>query len=293
MSHSACLAEATAVTRRYEGHRVAFLTQHGKDDLLRPLMSNALGCDTIRADGFDTDLLGTFTRDIGRPGSQLAAARAKAAKAIELTGERIGLGSEGAFGADPVGGLLPWNTEVLVWRDMAAGIEVVGAAHGPGHSLQHTVTDEEALRRFADTAGFPAHGLVLRPDAQDDARIVKGLRDWPTLQRAFADALRASPAGKVFVETDLRAHMNPTRQRIIFRAAENLVARLQSACPACGSPGFWEKERISGLPCGLCGMPTRLPLAHVWQCDACAHADQRPAADGSVADPARCDCCNP
>lgn len=278
---------------RYDGCRVAFLTQHGKDELLRPLLARELGCETVRAEGFDTDLLGTFTRDIGRPGSQLAAARAKAAKAIELTGERIGVGSEGAFGADPIGGLLPWNTEVLVWRDTIHGIEVTGAAQGPGHSLQRTVSDDDGLRRFAEASDFPAHGLVLRPDSPDDPRIVKGLRDWPTLQQAFAQALRSSQSGQVFVETDLRAHMNPTRQRLILQAAQDLVARLQSACPACDAPGFREKERISGLRCGLCGAPTRMPLAHVWHCDACGHADRRTVAEGLTADPARCDYCNP
>lgn len=278
---------------RYDGVRVAFLTQHGKEALLRPLFMRELGCEIVRAEGFDTDTLGTFTRDIDRPGSQLAAARIKATKAIELSGARIGLGSEGAFGTDPVGGLLPWDTEVLVWQDAATGVEVIGMAQGPGHSLQRTVNDEEALRRFADAAGFPGHGLVLRPDGPDAPRITKGLCDWNALRQAFAEALSVSQSGQVFAETELRAHMNPTRQRIILQAAENLVARLQSACPACDAPGFWEKERIGGLPCGLCGTPTRLPLAHVWQCGACGHADRRSVAEGQVADPARCDYCNP
>lgn len=278
---------------RYDGIRIAFLTQHGKEALLRPLLQQTLGCEVVRAEGFDTDRLGTFTRDVGRPGSQLEAARAKAVKAIELSGARVGLGSEGAFGADPVGGLMPWNAEVLVWHDAATGIEIIGAAQGPGHSLQRLIRDEEELHRFAGAADFPAHGLVLRPDSPEDRRIVKGMRDVGELSQVFAELSRASSSGQVFVESDLRAHMNPTRQRIILLAAENLVARILSACPACDAPGFGEKERIGGLPCGLCGAPTRLPLAHLWMCAACGHAERREVEEATVADPARCDYCNP
>ncbi len=273
--------------------QAAFLTQHGKELLLAPLFRQQLGCELVRAVGFDTDQLGTFTRDVQRPGTQLAVARIKARKAIELSGFPVGLGSEGAFGVDPVGGILPWNTEVLVWIDGVRNIEIVGAAQGPGGGLQRTVRDEAALRQFALDAGFPAHGLVVRPDGPDDSRLRKDFADWPSLLAAFDEALAASSGGCVFVEADLRAHRNPARQQMIVRAAEDLIARIRSVCPQCRTPGFWEKERIAGLPCALCGQPTRIPLARVWRCDACLHRDERREPDGKLADPARCDCCNP
>ena len=59
----------------YQGLPVALLTQHGKQELIRPILEVALGCRLVHTDGYDTDLLGTFTRDVARPGSQLEACR--------------------------------------------------------------------------------------------------------------------------------------------------------------------------------------------------------------------------
>ena len=277
----------------YTGQQIAFLTQHGKDELLRSMLAEKLGCEVVRAAGFDTDQLGTFTRDVERSGTQLAAARFKAHKAIELTGYSVGLGSEGAFGTDPVGGIMPWNTEVLVWVDVMRGIEIVGIAQGPGGGLQRLITDEVALRQFANDAGFPDHGLVLRPNDPDDPRVRKGLTDWHSLIEAFEAVITESSKKCAFIELDLRAHLNPTRQKMILRAAENLVTKIMSPCPQCDSPGFWEKERITGLPCSVCKLPTRLPVAFVWRCSACEHSEEMREAPDKRADPARCDYCNP
>jgi len=278
---------------RYSWQKVSFLTQHGKEKLLQPLFSELMNCELVRATGFDTDKLGTFTRDIRRPGSQISAARLKARKAIELSHIPIGMGSEGAFGIDPVGGLMPWNTEVLVWIDSLNDSEIIGIAQGPGGGLQCKVENEEQLEQFAIAAGFPNHGLVLRPDSPDDRRIRKGLCDHASLYAAFRSAVYESIEGCAFVEVDLRAHMNPARQKMILRAAENLIAKLQSTCPMCEAPGFWKTDQIAGLPCALCRRPTRMPFAFVWACGSCRHTEKREDLNLKQADPARCDYCNP
>lgn len=48
----------------YRGQRVALLTQHGKEKVL------ALGCRVELVTGYDTDLPGTFSRDIPHAGTQ-------------------------------------------------------------------------------------------------------------------------------------------------------------------------------------------------------------------------------
>ncbi len=258
-----------------------------------PLFSEKLACSLVRATGFDTDQLGTFTRDVPRPGTQLAAARFKAKKGIELTGLSIGIGSEGAFGADPVGGIMPWNTEVMVWVDVNLGIEIVGTAQGPGGGLQRFIHNEGDLRQFTDDADFSSHGVVLRPDREDDLRIHKGFSDWVAMLAGFNELLAQSPTARVFAEVDQRADMNPSRQQMIVQAAEDLIAKISSTCPSCDTPGFWLKERISGLPCGLCRQPTRLPLVFIRRCDVCAYADEKREPAEKTADPSRCDYCNP
>jgi hypothetical protein len=278
---------------RYSGRKAGFLTQHGKDTLLSSLFDEKLGCEIVRADGFDTDQLGTFTRDINRPGSQLAAARIKAKKAIELTGHEFGLGSEGAFGADPVGGILPWNTEVLVWLERDSDLEVIGFAQGPGGGLHQNVKNLNELRDFADKADFPNHGLVIMPNDQSLSPIFKGIKNWATLEKAFFAALNSIKSDQVFVEVDLRAHMNPSRQKMIFQAAEDLIKKLISYCPACSAPGYWKKESVSGLLCSLCSRPTRLPIANIWRCDACGFTERKELLTLDRADPSKCDYCNP
>jgi hypothetical protein len=278
---------------KYRGQAVAFLTQHDKETLLNPLFAEKIGCVLVRASGFDTDQLGTFTRDVPRPGTQLDAARIKANKAIALTGFTIGIGSEGAFSADPVGGMMPWNTEILVWIDSTLKIEIVGVAQGPGGGLQRFIKNENELFTFAADAVFPSHGLVLRPDTDNHPSIHKDFDSLPALLAGFTAARAQSSTGRVFAEVDQRAHRNPSRQQMILRAAEDLAAKILSTCPSCESPGYWIKERVAGLICGLCRQPTRMPIAAIWRCDICAHTDERRETPDKTADPARCDYCNP
>lgn len=282
-----------AVSGPYAGQRIGLLTQHGKEREIAPVMDAALGCRVERVHGFDTDTLGTFTRDIPRAGTQLEAARKKARVGMALSGLPLGLASEGSFACDPFAGLFPWNMEFLIFIDDVRGIEVVGVAQGNAGSAQLLAASWSEAEAFARQAGFPEHHLVLRPKGQSDARIRKGIAAWAELEAAFAQALAQADNGRVFLENDLRAHAHPTRQHHIRLAAEDLVRKLQSACPACGVPGFWIVERIPGLPCGDCGAPTRETRAEVHGCLKCDHRETRERTDRQSADPGRCDCCNP
>jgi hypothetical protein len=277
----------------YRGARVAFLTQHGKERVLAPLFLEELGARIEVVRGFDTDTLGTFTRDVPREGTQLAAARRKAEIAIERSGLELGLGSEGAFVPGPFG-LGSWNIEVLVFFDRMRGIEVAGRAHAAGLHVHGTVRSREELEAISTRAGFPAHGLVVRPNDEHDPRPIKGLRDPDALTAAFEEARRASRTGVVFIESDLRAHMHPNRMNTIAAAGEDLVSRLSSACPACGTPGFGFVADVPGRPCADCGAPTREPVARAFGCVRCAHRTESPIEAWPLkASPSVCDFCNP
>jgi len=240
----------------YLGRQVALLTQHGKERVVASVLKPSLGCRVELVSGYDTDLLGTFTRDVSRAGTQLEAARKKARIGMELSGLQIGLASEGSFGPDPMVGMLPWNVEFLIWIDDELGIEVVGIAQG-GTNFAHVLT-----------------------------------ASWEETE-AFAQALRPSESLRVFIETDMRAHANPTRMDNIRLAAEDLARKLCSPCPVCGAPGFWIVERIAGLPCEDCGAPTRATRAEVYGCLKCAHRVPRSRTDVAAAPTGRCDYCNP
>lgn len=277
----------------YRGRHVAFLTQHGKETLVAPIMRTALGCDIARIDGYNTDLLGTFSRDIPRSGSQLDTARRKARIGMSLAGSTLGIASEGSFMADPFAGWMPWNVEILIWLDDDLGIEVTGMAQGPAKSAHRSISTIDELRAFAADAGFPNHHLMLRPDDEHSPDIIKGLADWPTLERSFFETLKKSTTAQVFAENDLRAFCNPTRQAMIRKAAQDLLNKLLSLCPRCSSPGYSIVHRKAGLLCGACHTPTRLPIADIWRCPKCTHTDEIKRDIPSHADPANCDYCNP
>ncbi|MCA1789588.1 MAG: hypothetical protein LC667_06965 [Thioalkalivibrio sp.] len=275
------------------GQTIVLLTRHGKERVIAPVLEAALECRIEVVDGFDTDQLGTFTREIPRAGTQLEAARRKARIGMELSGSLFGLASEGAFGPDPGIGLIPWNVEFVILVDDVRGMELMGRAEGPARQAHRTVTDWAALLAFAEEAGFPDHHLVLRPDNDNDPRVFKGIGDVDTLEQSFTSALDTSAQSQVFVETDLRAHCNPTRMQMIALATKDLLARLDSLCPTCGAPGFWLVERIPGLHCTDCGAPTRQTRAEVYGCIQCPYRETRPLDPGEYADPAVCDWCNP
>ena len=289
-SAARCDSDHVAV---YAGQRIALLTQHGKERVIAPVLESALGCRVERVAGYDTDLLGTFTRDIPRPGTQIEAARKKARVSMELAGLPLGLASECSFGPDPFAGMFPWNVELLVWIDDERELEVVGVAQGKANFSHLLTADWAAAESFAGQSGFPEHHLVVRPEGEDDPRIRKGIAAWAELEAAFAWALNQSASGRVFLETDVRAHANPTRMDNIRLAAEDLAKKLCSLCPACGTPGFWIVEQVAGLACADCGASTREIRADLYGCLKCEHRETRERADVEYADPGRCDTCNP
>lgn len=276
----------------YTGQRVAFLTKHGKQTPLREVLKQCLGCQLEHVSEYDTDQLGTFTRDVARSGTQLEAARAKARIGMTLSGLPIGLASEGSFGPDPYAFMLPHNLELLIWIDDRLGIEVVATASGRTNFSHKIVKSWEDAQSFAQLAGFPEHYLIVRPHDEHHPAFRKGLSNWESLRDAVDWALASSAENQAFIETDMRAFANPTRMQNICRAAETLVQKLKSLCPACGAPGFAKSDVIRGLPCEDCGQPTELAKADLHRCVRCdfqnqVNRDQRFASAGD------CGFCNP
>lgn len=275
----------------YRGATFALLTQHGKERVIAPLFTEALGAEVRRVHGYDTDQLGTFTRDVQRPGDQLETARRKAVLGAELSGRPLALASEGAFRPGPFG-LYLLNLELVVLVDRERSREIVGRSEAITRGVMTTVASEDELERVAEKAGFPGHALVVRPNDGEDRPIRKGLASRAALLEAYAEVRALSPTKLVLVESDLRAHMNPTRMENIGRATADLLRRILTPCPGCGAPGFGLVRSLSGLPCADCGAPTRSKRAEEHGCIACEHLEVR-AIEERSADPMHCDACNP
>ena len=97
----------------------SLLTKHGKEKVIGEVLNTEVDCFVEHTDTYDTDLLGTFTQETPRYGSQLDAARKKAAIGMELLKLDLGLANEGAFMNDPYTGAIPWNNELLVLIDQS------------------------------------------------------------------------------------------------------------------------------------------------------------------------------
>jgi len=281
----------------YLGTPAVLATMHGKERVIAPVLEQTLGMRVSIASGLDTDRFGTFSGEIARAGSQLEAARAKIFAAFETNPiARVGVASEGSFGPHPHIPFLPFGLELVVLIDRVSGLELIGQDSGPHTNFSHQVVSNfDEASAFAKRAGFPEHGLMVvgcvngRPAPA--CALIKDITDVPGLQFAVQKALAV--CGSAFIETDMRAHRNPTRMLAIERATRDLARRFMSHCPACSFRGFDVTERIAGLPCDWCGGPTNAIRHHVLQCHACGHRDERPATSSTTADPGQCDFCNP
>lgn len=278
---------------RYHLQTVSLLTMHGKERVIAPVLEAGLGCTVAHIDSFDTDSLGSFSRDVARTGSAWQTCRRKAEMGMGLAQTALGVASEGSFTADPWSGLLPWNVETLVFIDATHGWDITGVAQGPAHNHQTRVQTWSELARFAEQHGFPGHQLCLRPHGDHDTRVLKGIASWEDLKQGFGFCLAQSDGQPVHVESELRAFGNPTRMAMIARAAQDLVDKIRHDCPACHKPGYQVTSHLSGLPCAACGSPTRMATHAVWRCAHCEHSHPEPMATTSRADPSRCDRCNP
>ncbi|HEY9849228.1 MAG TPA: DUF6671 family protein [Leptolyngbyaceae cyanobacterium] len=272
-------------------------TMHKKEQVIAPLVEKELEINVVVPPDLNTDVFGTFTREVKRTGTQIEAARLKAEKALELTGETLAFASEGSFGPHPLIPYLSANREIVILLDKVNEIEIIGQSISTdtNHSHQQVSNLKEAFQ-FAEKAGFPEHALVaIVGDAvEGKGEIIKGIATKQSLIDAVESSLKKSPNGKVHLETDMRAMYNPTRMKNIEKATLDLIKKIQQPCPKCGCPGFDVTDRKKGLPCELCYLPTHLTLAVTYQCKKCSYAEEKLFPDGrETADPSQCQYCNP
>ncbi|TPG32530.1 DUF6671 family protein [Mycolicibacterium hodleri] len=276
----------------YRGCIIAVGTRHGKALQMAHAFSETLGACLLTPPNLDTDQFGTFSGEVPRNGTALAAARAKAELAMDVSGLRYGLASEASYGPLAATGL-PGHEELLIFLDDSRSIEVVEGYRttqipGSGHCAAEI---DDLPSRLTD--GLPAQALIVRPARGGVAAdIVKGITHRHQLRIAVAGAARRSTDGLALVDPDLRAHHNPGRRLVLTRLAATLARRLATHCPACDTPGFGRTLTRSGLPCGICGTPTSVAATEVHECPACTHR-RLESVSAVSADAIWCPQCNP
>ncbi|GAA1077740.1 DUF6671 family protein [Nocardiopsis metallicus] len=282
-------------THPYRGTPVALATKHAKEHVLAPALARAPGL-RVSVPELDTDRLGTFTGEIERPAPARETALLKARLGIEASGLPRGLASEGSFGPHPQVPFVPVGLEILAFVDHDLGIEVVEQRLSEHTNFAHTTASalDQQTERFLASARFGEHALIVRPNAGDtNDGLQKGIVSREELAEAIRRCAHASEDGLAFVETDMRAHHNPTRMRQIALLARRLADRLSALCPACAAPGYGTVDTRPGLPCSACRTPTARIAVEVQGCARCEHRRPRPVAGARAADPGECPYCNP
>lgn len=282
-------------THIYEGKPVALATKHGKErQIARPLRV-AVGLQVYVPEGIDTDTLGTFTGEIPRPGTPDQVVLQKARLGMQIGGSALGLANEGSFGPHPQIPFLLADTELLVFVDDERGFSVQEVfVSEQTNAAQCCVTSVDEARDFLERVHFPSHGLIVRPNALQTGPILKGITALDRLSEVIEQCIADSPDGLARIETDLRAHMNPMRRRVIRHLAARLGRRLACCCPRCETPGWGRIDGVRGLPCEWCGSATDLLSEEVYGCPLCPYQERRLRADGLRQAPAaHCPHCNP
>lgn len=289
----AFLYERGNLMKIYENRKVVLLTKHKKEEVIKPILEEVLGCTLLVENRFDTDKFGTFTREIKRPKSQLDTARMKIEKGLRISKESIGISSEGSFGSHPFAPV-QWNTELVLFYDKSDNLEIFGIYEGPDTNCDETIVKsyEEAVE-FSNRIGFPDHYVIMRPDHNKSKFILKNIDSYEKLRDSYEKCLKKSKTKCVHIETDMRAFANPTRMKNIQKATENLVEKLMITCPECGAPGFQIQEVIRGLPCEMCGFPSEMAKAYIHVCHRCKYKYVKNNPKGMSSPAQYCERCNP
>lgn len=263
---------------------------HEKAKAIEPHFKEILGFEILKAE-FDTDQLGTFSGEIERKLSPLDCVKEKCRRGLELKKGFYGVASEASFRPHPEIPFIGSHHEILFFMDLKQEFEIsISCLSLETNFNKKKITTLEELKEFADNANFPSHALILRP--ADGEGIYKGIQDRFVLEESFEKAKEASNDKSVLVETDMRAHLNPSRMKVISHLSRQLANRLTTLCPSCKTPGFGEVKRMGGLLCQECEAPTPLTAKIILGCCKCDHQIEKVICS-EKADPQFCMFCNP
>ena len=292
----------------YFQQTIALTTKHKKASALGLPLRAGVGL-IVKEVQVDTDIFGTFTGEVERTGTPLETAIKKARLGMKECLTSLGLASEGSFGSHPFIPFIAGCEETIVLVDDVSGFHI-------SESLISTKTNFgsretsciEDIEDFLKQVKFPSHALIVKPNQTDggfvqkirrmfrksNTDILKGIQNRESLKLAIEACSSASFDGFARVETDMRAHMNPTRMRVLRELGILFARRLRSLCTECGCPGFGRTSVTGLLNCSECGYPSESPSHEIHSCAKCHHSKTLPRRDGITSvEPMYCQRCNP
>jgi hypothetical protein len=277
----------------FKGRKAVIATKHKKEEVIAPILNDELGLICVNPTDLDTDKLGTFSGEIERKDDPITTLRNKCLMAIEATGINLAIANEGSFGVHPSIFLAHADNELIMLMDRENNIEIIERELSLNTNFNGSeIRSNAELIEFASKIGFPTHGIILKRGKDNFTYIIKDSRSLEELITNF-DKIK-NEDGTAYAETDMRAMFNPTRMKVIEQATIKLVNKAKSLCPSCGIPGFGIVGEEKGLPCELCGLPTKSIIKHIYSCHKCTFKMEKEYPfEKHFEDPQYCDFCNP
>ncbi|MBS0517727.1 MAG: hypothetical protein JSR90_03500 [Proteobacteria bacterium] len=265
----------------YAGTRIGLATIHSKERAIAPPFRRLLGAEVVAAPDVDTDTLGTFSGEVPRPDALVETCLLKAELAFATMDVDCAIASEGSYGPIDRLPFLPSGVEIMAFVDRRRGLRLIEtlSTHRTNWRLMQFGAGEPGVPEALAAMGFPEYGVFVICGS-DSSRPIKGLASVEEVISAIDQEARRSEDGKAILISDMRAHRNPARMKILRALAWKLAKRLSMLCPRCGSPGFGHVDSRRGLPCEHCGEPTHWIDFEIDGCAVCGHAVARPRADG-------------
>lgn len=276
----------------FQDKNVVLATKHAKEQAIKPIFEQNIGCKVIVPADYDTDQFGTFTGDVERKLPPYEMVFRKAKIAMDSYGFDYGIASEGSFGPHPLLPFSPFHQELLAFVDGQSGLNIIVSEETTDTNYAFFELNKgDSISAYLTQLKFPSHAVMVR-ELSNNKVIAKGINDYGDLIRSITLAFEISSV--IRLESDMRALYNPTRMKIIENLAYNLVGRIKSTCPKCDSWGFGKLRPKGNLPCEYCDMPSQLYQYFSKSCIRCNYFEIQPRPDGLVkAKQTYCQFCNP
>ena len=229
----------------YKDKSVLIASKHKKEQVIEPVFRENLGCH-ICVEDIDTDQFGTFTGEVPRTLSAYETCILKAKHAADKKNYVLSIASEGSFGPHPSNPFIPHAHEIMVFVDLENDWVIAEQLVTPKTNYNMmTIEQDTVLDSFLKSVHFPSHALTLQ--SGDRANVLaKGIHSHDTLRASLDVGFKHY--NELFIATDMRAMMNPTRMQTLAELAEKLVTRITRSCPGCSIPGFGFKSVSGHLP---------------------------------------------
>ena len=196
----------------FRGKVLHMVSRHQKQQYIAPVLASRLGfiCKTVSE--VDTDLLGTFSGEVARTLSPVACAREKCKRAREYVSDGYLLASEGSFGPHPTLGWVTAGEEWLLLYDIEEDAElIVRDITLDTCFLGKAIANEQQCLEFLQRVGFPNQGVIVKSSQEQPEIIFKNGSTPEEIVKNMHNMLNEK--GNCYIETDMRAMFNPTRQQ--------------------------------------------------------------------------------